>query len=121
MKFNQPHADGSFPLDPGSLRNQITVQRCTKTQNSYGEDVPTWSTLLTMNAEVRAMTGREMEVARQTAAEARFKIRSWNPPVTIRREDRIIWGDRTLDILDAEDPTGVGREIVILAKEKDVA
>jgi SPP1 family predicted phage head-tail adaptor len=115
------HADGSFSLDPGSLRHRVTVQRCTKTQDSYGQDVLTWADLLTMWAQVRAMTGNEVEAAKQTAAEARFKIRSWWPPVTIQREDRIVWGTRTLDILDAEDPTGVGREIVILAKELDVA
>lgn len=115
------HADGSFSLDPGALRHRLVVQRATKTQDSYGQDVVEWTDLMTIYAQVRAMTGNEMEAARQTAAEARFKIRSWYPPVTIRREDRIIWDQRTLDVLDAEDPTGVGREIVILAKERDVA
>lgn len=115
------YMDGSFSLNPGSLRHTIVVQRCTKTQDSYGQDVATWSDLITMYAQVRAMAGREMEAANQTVAEARFKIRTWKPETTINREDRIVWDGRTLDILDVEDPSGVGREIVILARELDVA
>lgn len=115
--MNARRIDGSYPLEPGNLRHAITVQRCTKTQDEMGQDVSTWATLVSLSAQVRAMQGRELEAYQQTWAEARFKIRSWKPSVDIRREDRITWGARTLDILDAEDPDGTGREIVILARE----
>lgn len=110
-------SDGSTPLDPGSLRDILVIQRVAKTQNSYGEDVETWSDLMTLRAKVRAAQGRELESMQQTWAEARFKIRAPFPPVPIRREDKALWGTRTLDILDVEDPDGLRREIVIVARE----
>lgn len=109
--------DGSRPLDPGSLREQIVFQRAVKTQDDIGQDVITWTDLLTMKMEVRAMQGRELESARQVWPEAQFKLRGWYPPTTIRREDRGLWGERVLDILDAEDPGGRRREIMMVARE----
>lgn len=110
-------ADGSQPLNPGSLRDRLVVQRAAKTQNAYGEDVVSWQDLMSVWALVRAAQGRELEAMRQTWAEARFKIRMAYPPVPLRREDRLLWGARTLDILDVEDPDGLRREIVIVARE----
>jgi SPP1 family predicted phage head-tail adaptor len=109
--------DGSYALNPGNLRHAITIQRASKTQNTYGEDVVTWPALLTAHAQIRAMQGRELEAYQQQWAEARWKIRMWLPDVTIMREDQIIWGTRTLDILDAEDPDGTGRTLEIVARE----
>jgi len=109
--------DGSYELNPGVLRHRIVIQRATKTQSVMGEDVVTWSDLVTLHAQVRAMHGRELEAYQQQWAEARFRIRTWKPAEVIRREDRIIWDGRTLDILDAEDPDGTGRELGIIARE----
>lgn len=109
--------DGSYELNPGNLRHAITIQRAAKTQNTFGEDVVAWSTLLTAHAQIRAMQGRELEAYQQQWAEARWKIRMWKPAETIKREDQIIWETRTLDILDAEDPDGTGRTLEIVARE----
>jgi len=109
--------DGSYALNPGRLRHRLTLQRCIKTQDGYGQDVLAWTDTTTFWAQVRAMQGRELETARQTWAEARFKIRMWHPNQEIRREDRLVWDERTLDILDAEDPDGTGREMLIIARE----
>jgi hypothetical protein len=73
------------------------------------------------------MSGRELETAQQTWAEARFKV------IThfisgVKREMRIVWGGldgsnaplstaRLLDILDAEDPWGTGTTLVMICKE----
>lgn len=109
--------DGSFAFNPGLMRDKLVVQRATATQNSHGEDVQTWAAVFTIWGNVRAMQGRELEAAGQRWAEARFKVETWYPPTPIRRSDRILWGTRTLDVLDAEDPAGVRRSIVIYARE----
>ncbi len=68
---------------------------------------------------IEALTGRELEAARQLFAEARFRITMDHPlsSFTLQRKDAIAWGTRTLNILDCEDPGQRRREVVILAKE----
>ena len=105
-------------MNPGDLRTSVTIEQKTITgQNSSGEDVYTWSTVATMWCDVRPMSGRELEAAQQIHAEARWKIRTHYPSVTIKRAMRAMIGTRTLDILDAEDPVGKHREFVMIAKE----
>jgi SPP1 family predicted phage head-tail adaptor len=112
--------DGSLPLNPGFLRERVTIQRKTVSgQNSRNEDTITYPAYLSCWMWIGALIGREFETAQQKWAEARFKCRMPYPPsgFTIQRADRIAWGSRTLDILDAEDPDGMRREIVIYAQE----
>lgn len=108
--------DGSFALDPGSLRHPIAVQRRVVDATGY-DIVTTWQTIWQGYAAITAMRGRELEAARQTFAEARFQIRTWYPSAPFQREDRIIWGTRILDILDVEDPQALRREVLIIARE----
>lgn len=99
-------------------RAHITILRASVTQNSFGEDVVTWSNLLSCWANIRAMKGREMETAQQTWAEARFKIdMRFQKGTELRRKDRLLWGTRTLDILDVEDPDQTQRRLFLIAKE----
>ena len=105
-------------LNPGDLRQQVTFQELVvASQDTYGQDVGTWTTRCTLWCEVRALVGREIEAARQRHAEAKFKLRTHYPPVTIGRAWRAVMGTRVLDILDAEDPSGCRREIVMYARE----
>lgn len=105
-------------LNVGDLRQQVTFQKKTVTsQDSYGQDVFTWTTQFTAWCEVRALVGREIEASRSLHAEAKFKLRTHYPPVTVERAWRGVMGTRVLDILDAEDPTGQRRELVMHARE----
>jgi head-tail adaptor len=111
-------ADGSFAFNPGTARDKLVAQRAISvTQDSRGQDVPVYGTLYTIWGNVRAMQGKELEAAGQRWAEARFKIETWTPPVPLQRSDRLLWGTRVLDILDAEDPAGAGRTILIYCRE----
>jgi SPP1 family predicted phage head-tail adaptor len=110
--------DGSLPLNPGKLRDYLTVQREMSIANGYGEDSPLgFATVVEIWGNVRAMSGAEMERVQQRWADARFRIRTWFVPVEIRRADSIRWGTRTLDILDVEDPDGLRRELLITCRE----
>lgn len=111
-------AFGATELNPGDLRTQVTFQEFVSTsQDSQGQPVGAWVTRCTLWCEVRALVGREIEAARQLHAEAKLKIRTHYPTVTIKRSWRALTGTRILDITDAEDPTGRRRELVIFARE----
>lgn len=99
---------------------RVTFYRRTITgQNASGEDVYLNVTLGSAWVEIKALDGKEIEKGQQLKAEARFRIDMDHPlsQYTLRRADRITWGSRTLDILDVEDPTGLRRQLTILAKE----
>lgn len=104
----------------GQYDQRITVKEKDVTgQDAFGADEYTWTTVATFWAHIRAMQGRELETAQQTWADARFKvIMPWQQTVTsIKREHRITWGTRTLEILDAEDPTSLRREFIMYCRE----
>jgi len=105
----------------GQLTQRITIQHKTVTaQDGFGQDTVSWtaSTSGPFWAEVVALEGRELANAQQKWAEARFKVTiRYQSGVTIQRQDRILWGTRTLDILDAEDPNQALRKTVMMCKE----
>jgi len=57
-----------------------------------------------------------LEAAMQRWAEARFKIESQYVKGIVRAM-RGLWGDRYLDVIDAEDPFGTRMSLLIYAKE----
>ena len=98
-------------------RQSVTIKQQTVTsQDSYGQDVFTWTTFWTGFLEIKAMSGREFWGAQQRWAEARFKC-SGLFVSGVTREMRIYWGDRVLNILDVEDPTGKRHHAVMYCKE----
>jgi len=105
----------------GALRSRVTVQRKTITaQNSDGADVVDWT--LDVDgpfwATIDALQGRQLEAMQQIWAEARFRVTiRYQEGVPIARADRLLWGTRILDILDAEDPDQRKRQVVMICKE----
>lgn len=106
-------------MPAGSRRSRVTFNRLGTTQNSSGEDVTTLTALGSAWVQIVAMSGRELQAAHQTFAEARFSVMIDHPldTYTLRRHDQIAWGSRTLDILDVEDPDQRRREQRIIAME----
>lgn len=106
---------------PAGPRNQlVTFYRPTVTgQNSSGEDTVSNVSLGTAWVKIERLAGREAARAQQLQAEAQFQVTMDHPltSFTLKRKDLIEWGDRTLDILDCEDPDQRRRGVVILAKE----
>ena len=109
--------DGSKILNPGLLRHTITWQQKTVSgQNSFGEDIYEWDDVMVCRARVTALAGRELEAAQQRWAEARFQIEQ-HYVSGLKRAMRVAWGDRLLDVIDAEDPWGTGMALRAMAKE----
>jgi SPP1 family predicted phage head-tail adaptor len=107
-----------MPLQVGECRNQVTFQEFVSTsQDSQGQNVGTWTNRFTLWCKVEEGGGRELNSARQTFAEAKYVIRTFRPPVTIERAWRAIKDGGFLNILDAGDPFGTRREVLIIARE----
>lgn len=107
-------------MPAGQRRTRLTFYRPTiDSQNASGEDVVTNVEIGAAWAQMEALTGRELQIAAQRFAEAKFRIVIDNPLASFapQREDFIQWGTRRLNILDCEDPTQQRRSLVLLASE----
>lgn len=113
--------DESKTLNPGLLRHRITWQQKTVTgQDSFGQDIFTWSDITSVSCQVKPVTGREKESAEQRWAEARYRIVQHYVPGMDRVDRGAWWVDgeyRYLDIIDINDRAGIGRVMEITAKE----
>jgi SPP1 family predicted phage head-tail adaptor len=101
----------------GTLRQRITIQQMTPGNDGQGGTTRTPSTLVSsLPAAVEPLSGQEaMQVGAQTS-ELRTKV-------TIRYRDdvtatqRIVWGDRTLQIGSIQDPDGRRRSLELFCAE----
>ena len=95
----------------GKSDRRITVERYTTSTNAYGERVQTWSTLLTVWAELmktgegmteRISTNQDMPIQR-----VRFKVRSSSDSRGIKSDDRVLYDSKYYNIQGIEE---VGRQ-----------
>jgi SPP1 family predicted phage head-tail adaptor len=105
-------------MQAGRLRHRITISRVTKTQNASGEDVTTLAELGSFAAEVLPLVGKEAEAHRQLWSEAGHVVTMrYQPSIVLRREDRITWGTRSLDIADIQQSDGKLRDLRLICRE----
>ncbi len=112
--------DGSrAALNSGRLRHRVTIEQKTLTspyQDSFGADVYQWTAFCTCYMSINVLQGRELEVAGQRWADARYRCESQYID-GVQREMRINWGGRYLDIVDAQDPQGMRDRLVYCCRE----
>lgn len=107
-------------FQPGRANQRIKLQAKSVTRNAIGEEVVTWTDVVTDTAdhaiwaEAWPLKGREFFAAQQTqyAADVRFRIR-YRDGVT--REQRIMWNDEPYDIIMLVDVGAARQTIEILA------
>ncbi len=102
----------------GKLRHRIRIQRMTITHDELGDEKPTWTPLTSCRANVQMMRGDEtFRTARmQEGATVTHRI-VMRYRGDVRPDDRILYGDRILDILNVGDPDGRCRTLLIKAQE----
>ena len=98
-------------MRPGQLRERAILQRNTPTTSGRGEKVDSWAAYGTVWCEVLALRGREYYLAQQVNAEVQFKV-SLRYRDDVTAQDRIVWGDRTLEVVAP--PIDVGGKHVIM-------
>ena len=96
-------------MQGGRLRHRVAIYSKTATQNSFGEEVITWTLFGTYWAAVEPLQGREMLEARTDTAELTVRIRM-RYISGITPEMRAIWGSNTYDILTVTDIKSMQRE-----------
>lgn len=112
---------GVRPWNPGLARHLVTWQeKAVTTQDSYGQDTFTWLEVITVYARVEPLRGRELEMAAQTWADARYKVEhQWH--TGLERAMRILWKDgltsKYLDVLDVYNLDGMHGVTTAICRE----
>lgn len=85
-------------IDPGKLRERVTVEIASVSTNSFGEAVLTWSTASSVWASVEGVAAREALAAGQVDVTVSHRVRlRYLPGLT--QQMRFSWRNRTLDIV----------------------
>lgn len=86
-----------------AMDQRITLQRVTRTQDSYGGTVETWADLSTLWAHVKPLSGREVLDAERVSPVTRYKAIIWwksdaNGAPFYTAADRVVWRGREYGI-----------------------
>lgn|SRR4030065_1640189 len=100
----------------GELRNYITIQQPTESQDANLELILTWSTFATVWASIEPLIGREFYAARQVNAELTGKI-SLRFINGITAKMRVLYDSKTYNIEAVIDVENRHKELILLVKE----
>ena len=85
-------------IDPGKLRERVTVQIATGTTNALGETVLTWNNSSAVWASVEGVSAREALISGQQETTVSHRVRlRYLPGLT--SQHRFSWRSRTLEIV----------------------
>jgi SPP1 family predicted phage head-tail adaptor len=100
-------------------RHACRLERNTPTINAYGEQVPDWGLVAEVYADLSQVSGTERARAQQIHAEATWRayIR-YAPGLTIHTADRLVYGDRSFEIVAVIDQHEHHRIIKLELKEQ---
>lgn len=86
-------------IDPGKLRERVTVQIAAGSTNSMGETVLTWSDSSAVWASVEGVSAREFLTAGQNQIEMSHRVRLRYLPGLSQQGMRLLWRSRKLEII----------------------
>jgi SPP1 family predicted phage head-tail adaptor len=84
-------------IDPGRLRERVTIQQATATRNRIGETVQTWGTFAEVWASVEGLSGREVLQSGQQQTEVTHRVRM-RYVTGLTQLMRLSWRGRILEI-----------------------
>ena len=85
-------------IDPGKLRERVTIQVASGVTNSIGELVMTWSDSETVWASVDGVSAREQLLSGQSQVAISHRVRMRYLP-GLTQSNRLSWQSRTLEIV----------------------
>ncbi|MBV1758134.1 MAG: phage head closure protein [Dethiosulfatibacter sp.] len=100
----------------GKLNKRITIESRSKTQNSYGELLDTWTPLKNIWAGIDPLSGRDFVAAKADQSEISHEI-TVRDGKDIKPNMRVVFGSRIFDIKAVLNINEAGREYVIMANE----
>lgn len=85
-------------IDPGQLRERVTIQLASESRNSLGETTLSWSDWKTVWASVEGVSSREVLAAGQQDITVTHRVRlRWLDG--LKQTARFRWRNRTLNIV----------------------
>lgn len=84
-------------IDPGRLRERVTIQQATETRNSLGETVQSWETFAERWASVEGISSREFLIHGQQKTEISHRVRMRYVD-GMTQAMRLLWRGRVLEI-----------------------
>jgi SPP1 family predicted phage head-tail adaptor len=84
-------------IDPGRLRERVTIQQAAETRNAMGEVVQSWVTFAERWASVDGLSSREFLLQGQQQSEISHRVRLRYVP-GMRSTMRFLWRGRVLEI-----------------------
>lgn len=100
----------------GKLRHRLVIQRENASQDSYGEDVPSWTTFATVWGSVEPLTGREYLEGKALTAEVTYRIRIRSLS-GVTPEMRVSYDSRYFQIVSVMDVDERNREMILMCRE----
>lgn len=100
------------------LNKRVSIQSKTITRGSRGSQVETWVDDFTTWGEVKTLTGREIEAAKQIHAESTVEVNiRYSTSREVTSQKRVMYGTRTLHILAVINVNEENKELKLLCKE----
>ena len=106
----------------GNLRDRITAQRQSTTQDAMGQPVQTWTTLFTRRASIEPLNGREYMAASGEGSDVstRIRLRYDATTGTLKTYDRLVDASVSpqvvYDIESVINPRERDRELVVMCR-----
>jgi SPP1 family predicted phage head-tail adaptor len=103
----------------GKLRHVVTIKSKTVTQDSYNQEIITWTEVATVRAAIETPTGNEYLDVESKGASISHKVtiryyRSLAPTMIV------VWGSRTFEIIAVLDDNQ-NRETLLMCNEVIIA
>lgn len=105
-------------MHAGQLRHRIQIQQPDEARDDFGGQVPTWTTIAVVWADIQPVTGREYFSAQQINAELSHKILI-RFQSGIQPTQRVLYGAREFDIHAVINTGERNRELLLLCSERN--
>ena len=104
-------------MNAGDLNRRVAIDRNFATQDSSGDPVADWQELATVWAQIVTGPGQEGEFDKGILAESDVRIHVLYSPLTasLTAKDRLRYGGRIYNIVDAQDVNAMHVEVLIAA------
>ena len=104
-------------LEPGRMRDRVTIQRPVATKSLSGADIITWTDYLTNRAaNVGSPKARKFFGAGRMQVEKEYPVEMWYE-AGIDETMRMMFDGRPLEILTVKDPEARHRKLYLQARE----
>jgi len=95
----------------GRLRHRVALQSSVET-NDHGSISQAWATQATVWADIRPLSGRELDIARQVNAQITHEVEMRYPSVSLTPKMRVVFDSRTFEIDSVITPNEIHKNVV---------